>query len=122
MSDEEFVVVDVLIARMESDPKDFLPGNKFYRIANSIYEISMGVATSKDSETLVWVLTEDEKARLIAAYKKFCRKKFQETVLHSLLKDNSAPDKVSVLAHNDVLWQAKKLLEDELENGFGAIK
>jgi len=86
---DAFTAVDVLVARMESNPEDFRHGGKFTWVADATYEMIINYpdSTSTPKNNLKWLLTEQEQARLMAAYRNLARMQFQQEVFAKLCAD-----------------------------------
>ena len=86
MSDA-FTAVDVLVARMGSNPEDFLHGGKFKWVADATYEMIINYSNGTPKNNLKWILTEQEQVRLMAAYRNLSRMQFQQEVFAKLCAD-----------------------------------
>lgn len=84
---DAFTAVDVLVARMESNPEDFIHGGKFTPVADAVYEMILNYPNSAPKSKLQWMLTEQEQARLMAAYRNLARMQFQQEVFAKLCAD-----------------------------------
>ena len=84
---DAFTAVDVLVARMESNPEDFIHGGRFTPVADAVYEMILNYPNGAPNSKLQWMLTEQEQVRLMAAYRNFARMQFQQEVFAKLCAD-----------------------------------
>lgn len=84
MSDNNFTAVEVLIARMETNPGEFLHGGHLRYISDAIHEMALSVKLDSDR---FWFLKDAEKVQLISAYREYCRKKFQAELFKTLFSE-----------------------------------
>lgn len=111
MSDNNFTVVEVLIGRMESNPDEFLRGGRLGYVADAIYEAAL--SPKLESERL-WFFKDAEKIKLIAAYREFCRKQFQDELFKKLFEDKE-PLQTNLTPLVDRMEKQKMLLQQECE-------
>ena len=121
MSDNNFTAVEILIARMETNPDEFLRGGRLGYVADAIYEAAL--SPKLESERL-WFLKDAERVKLIAAYREYCRMQFQAELLAKLLTEDVVIATHSVdykptnklIAPADMVGEAMKLLRTSISS------
>ena len=83
MSDNNFTAVEVLIARMETNPGEFLHGGHLRYISDAIHEAAL---SPKLESGRLWFLKDEEKIKLVIAYREFCRAQFQTELFARLFE------------------------------------
>lgn len=99
MSDN-FTAVEILIKRMETNPDEFLRGGRLGYVADAIYEAAL--SPKLESERL-WFFKDAEKIKLIAAYREFCRKQFQDELFKKLFEDKEPVQKSNALTADEMI-------------------
>jgi hypothetical protein len=122
---DAFTAVDVLVARMESNPEDFLHGGKFRWVADATYEMIINYSNGTPKNNLKWILTEQEQVRLMAAYRNLSRMQFQQEVFAKLCADPAEESKYEwrvknieapkILGTQEVLAKAQEVLNAEYD-------
>jgi hypothetical protein len=79
--------VTVLIARMESHPDDFGPGNKFAGVADALYGM-LGLVQDIP-RSAYWFLTDADKEALTEAWKKYHRTRMEKEVMEKIFDDGA---------------------------------
>lgn len=114
MSDFTFTAVDVLIKRMETTPEDFLRTGQLYFVSEAVHEMAL---SPKFESKRFWFLKDAEKVQLIAAYREYCRKKFQAELFRTLFSEKqfvSAPKMTSLTADDLALFERQRAKEKAL--------
>lgn len=110
MSDDNFTAVEVLIARMETNPDEFLRGGRLGYVADAIYEAAL--SPKLESERL-WFLKDAEKIKLIAAYREYCRARFQEELFVKLFEEKTEVLQTNLTPLNTLMEKQQALLQQE---------
>lgn len=111
MSDNNFTAVEILIKRMETNPDEFLRGGRLGYVADAIYEAAL--SPKLESERL-WFFKDAEKIKLIAAYREFCRARFQEELFTRLFEEKVEPiQKSNALTADEMIKHAQTIFDQE---------
>ena len=110
MSDN-FTAVEVLIKRMETNPGEFLHGGRLRYISDAIHEAAL--SPKLESERL-WFLKDAEKIKLIAAYREFCRMRFQTELFARLFEDKEPVQAgLTPLTADETIKHAQTIFDQE---------
>lgn len=100
MSDENFTVVDLLCARMETNPDEFGPSGKFWDIAQPLSVMAVHATLNSDS---LWMLTDNERVKLLDAYRKMHRGLLQTRVFRKILITSTEEGKSGLIPTDEMI-------------------
>ena len=92
--------VQILLSRMESNPEEFISGDKWYWIMSKVVDTKRN--PTHHSNTLA-ELTPEEINALFDAYTPFLRKRFDDSVMKEILTDAKELSQSLAIAPNVVL-------------------
>lgn len=76
--------VEILIARMETNPEDFDYGGRFSTYGETLSEMANGLT---QSVRVLYFLPEEDRTALIGAWNEHMRQKFTNKVMQTLVED-----------------------------------